>query len=195
MECAEATFEADDLIGTITTRLRKKGMSATILSRDKDLLQLLREGDVLWDYAADKRRGYHDVPEWFGIKPEQMVDYLALAGDSVDNIPGVRGVGPKTASKLLAHFGSLDNLYDNLDEVASLNIRGASTLGDRLASHRDTAIMSRELTRIYCDAPVDTSKKSITRSPPDLDALNSLYDQAGFGNSLRRQAERIVNDF
>ena len=195
MECAQETYEADDLIGTIATRMRQYGMSATILSRDKDMVQLLQEGDELWDYASNTHTGYHEVANSYGIKPEQMVDYLALAGDSVDNIPGVKGVGPKTASALLAHFGSFDNLYENLDQVALLNLRGAATLGERLARHHDDAILSRKLTKIHCNVPVTTTKKTITRRIPDLDALYNLYDEAGFGTSLRRQAQRIVDSF
>ncbi len=195
MECAEETYEADDLIGTITVRMRRHGMPATILSRDKDLVQLLREGDEMWDYASNTHTRYHEVADSYGIQAEQMVDYLALAGDSVDNIPGVKGVGPKTATALLAHFGSFDNLYENLDQVASLNLRGAATLGDRLARHHDDAILSRKLTKIHCDVPVTTTIKSVTRRMPDLDALYSLYDEAGFGTSLRRQAQRLVDSF
>ena len=195
MECAEETYEADDLIGTITVHMRRHGMPATILSRDKDLVQLLREGDQMWDYASNTSTRYHEVADSYGIEAEQMVDYLALAGDSVDNIPGVKGVGPKTATALLAHFGSFDNLYENLDQVASLNLRGAATLGDRLARHHDDAILSRKLTKIHCDVPVTTTIKTVTRRVPDLDALYNLYDEAGFGTSLRRQAQRLVDRF
>ena len=195
MECAEETYEADDLIGTIATRMHRQGMPATILSRDKDLVQLLQEGDEMWDYASDTHTGYHEVPDSYGIRPEQMVDYLALAGDSVDNIPGVKGVGPKTARALLAHFGTFDKLYENLDQVASLNLRGAATLGARLARHHDDAVLSRKLTKIHCDVPVTTTKKTIARRMPDLDALYSLYDEAGFGTPLRRQAQRLVDSF
>ena len=95
---SEARFEADDLIGTVITRMRADGVAGTIVSCDKDMVQLLRDGDVMWDYAGNRRVGYHDVPAQYGVRPEQMIDYLALAGDAVDNIPGVRGVGPKTAS-------------------------------------------------------------------------------------------------
>ena len=194
-EYAQETFEADDIIGTIVTRMHARGYPATILSRDKDLVQLLREGDEMWDYASDTRTSYHDVADSYGIRPEQMVDYLALAGDSVDNIPGVKGVGPKTASALLAHFGSIDKLYENLDQVASLKLRGAATLGERLSRHYDDAILSRKLTRIHCDVPVRTTKKTIARRSPDLDVLYSLYDEAGFGSSLRRQAQRLADAF
>jgi len=191
----EDRFEADDLIGTVTTRMRAEGMPATILTRDKDMAQLLTEGDTLWDFAGNRRIGYRDVRSTYGVEPEQMVDFLALAGDSVDNIPGVRGVGPKTATALLEHFGSLDAIYENLDEVASLSFRGAKTMGKKLADNQEDALLSRQLTQIHCDVPVNTSRNLLQRQKPDLGLLNHLYDEAGFGSSLRKQAERIADHF
>ncbi|MGI9307814.1 MAG: 5'-3' exonuclease [Gammaproteobacteria bacterium] len=192
---AAETYEADDLIGTIVTSMRADGLPATIISRDKDLLQLLQEPDVMWDYAGNKRTGYHDVANKHGVHPEQMVDYLALAGDSVDNIPGVKGVGPKTAAALLDHFETFDNIYERLDEVESLNIRGAKTLGAKLANHKDDALVSRKLTKIHCEVPIATTRESFIRTAPDMDALTDVYDTANFGAMLRRQAERITDQF
>jgi DNA polymerase I len=192
---SEAHFEADDLIGTVITRLRAEGIPGTIVSRDKDMVQLLTAGDVLWDYAGNRRIAYADVPEAYGIKPEQMIDFLALAGDAVDNIPGVRGVGPKTASALLAHFDSLDALYGNLEAVAQLGFRGAKTMAEKLQTQRDSAYLSRRLSAIHCDVPVNTSQAVLKRRAPDLGTLNHLYDQAGFGSALRRQAERIADQY
>ncbi len=192
---SEARYEADDLIGTVIRRFRADGVPGTIVSRDKDMVQLLSDGDVLWDYAGNRRVAYDQVHQEYGIQPEQMIDYLALAGDSVDNIPGVRGVGPKTASALLAHFGSLDDLYANLPEVQTLSFRGAKTMADKLARHRDDAFISRKLSAIHCDVPVNTSAAVVKRRPPDLGALNHLYDAAGFGSALRRQAERLADQF
>ena len=97
-----------------------------IVTRDKDLAQLVRDGDHYWDYAGERRFAYEDIAAQFGVRPERMADYLALTGDSVDNIPGVPGVGPKTAAALLATFASLEELYDGLDRVGSLPIRGAT---------------------------------------------------------------------
>jgi len=191
----EDRYEADDLIGTVTHRMRAEGMPATILTRDKDMAQLLTEGDILWDFAGRRRIRYHEVEDNYGVQPEQMIDFLALAGDSVDNIPGVRGVGPKTASALLAHFGSMEAIYANLDEVAAVPVRGAKTLGKKLAEHKDTAYMSQQLSAIHCDVPVNTSVALLKRRKPDLGTLNHLYDQAGFGSSLRKQAERIADQF
>jgi 5'-3' exonuclease len=142
MECADTGYEADDLIGTLTARMREAGHTVTILSRDKDLAQLLRQGDTFWDYVVDRKIGYDEIPEAFGVRPEQIVDYLALAGDSVDNIPGVPGIGRKTAAHLLQRFESVDELYSNLGQIAGLSLRGAGRsywIGWRLFS----AAMSR----------------------------------------------------
>ena len=194
-EYAEQRFEADDIIGTLVVTMRERGMPSTILSRDKDLLQLLDAGDAMWDYAGGKRTHYKDVREYIGVHAEQVVDYLALAGDSVDNIPGVPGVGPKTASALLAHFETLDNIYDRLEEVAGVPVRGAAKLANRLTEHRESAFLSRRLTQIKCDVPVEADPDAVSRDAPDLDELNTLYDEANFGQTLRRQADRVAERF
>jgi 5'-3' exonuclease len=194
-EFAEQRFEADDIIGTLVTGMRRQGIPSTILTRDKDMAQLLDAGDALWDFAADRRIAYKDVRASYGVRAEQMVDFLALAGDSVDNIPGVRGVGPKTAAALLEHFDNLDSIYERLHEVARVPVRGAATLGNRLAEHKDMAFLSRQLSTIACDVPLTADSQSLTRQSPDLPALNGLYDQAQFGQALRRQAERIAAQF
>ena len=192
-EAASDVYEADDIIGTLAIDARSHGVPCTIVSRDKDLTQLLSPGDTFWDFAGNRRLGYDDIPETFGVFPEQIADLLALAGDAVDNIPGVPGVGRKTAAALLTHFGSLDVVYANLDQVASVPVRGAKTLGDRLAAHRDIAMISRELTRIPTDVPLDFDATDLHRRAPELGALNHLCDEAGFGPSFRRQAERLCD--
>jgi DNA polymerase-1 len=194
-ECSNRRFEADDLIGTMAGKAREAGHCVSILSRDKDLLQLLEVGDVMWDYAADRRIAHDDVPELFGVRADQMVDFLALAGDSVDNIPGAPGVGPKTASALLQHFDTLDELFANLDSVENVNVRGAAKLGARLETYRDQVHMCRELTRIHDDVPLADHEEILNRDAPDLDELNSLYDKIGFGQSLRLQAQRIADSY
>ncbi len=191
MEAASPTYEADDLIGTLVLHGRKSNRPSTIVSRDKDLAQLLTKEDVLWDFAGRGKIGYERVPEVFGVWPEQIADFLALAGDAVDNIKGVPGVGKKTAEALLSHFGDLDSIYANLDRVQDVNVRGAKTLGTKLEKHREDALLARRLTGIACDAPIDDAETSMRRSMPSLGAINALFDEAAFGTALRRQAERI----
>ena len=191
MEIASPRYEADDLIGTLVEHGRQKGRPSTIVSRDKDLTQLLRSDDVFWDFAGKGKLGYHEIEGSFGVRPEQIADFLALAGDAVDNIKGVPGVGKKTAEKLLQHFGSLDEIYDNLHRVHEVNVRGAKTLGTKLGTHRDAAMLARRLTGIACDAPIDDAESLLQPAAPRLGDINALFDEAGIGTALRRQAERV----
>ncbi len=191
LEIANPRYEADDLIGTLVAHGRRQGRPSTIVSRDKDLAQLLRREDVFWDFAGKGKLGYDQIPGSFGVIPEQIADFLALAGDAVDNIKGVPGVGKKTAEVLLSHFGSLEEIYGNLDRVHEVNVRGAKTLGAKLETHREAAMLARRLTGIACDAPIDGAESGLQPSAPDLGAINALFDEAGIGTALRRQAERV----
>lgn len=192
-EFAHAEFEADDLIGSLAARMRPHGLDCVLVTRDKDLAQLICAGDHFWDFAGDARYAYHEIEGRFGVRPERIADYLALTGDAVDNIPGVPGIGPRTAAALFAHFDSLDDLYARLPEVASLPIRGAARVAARLDAHRDAAYLARSLTRIACDVPVADHPQLVERRAPDLAALDLFYDRAGFGTLLRRQARRIAS--
>ena len=191
MEWGSPRYEADDLIGTLVEHGRSVSRPSTIVSRDKDLAQLMSRDDVFWDFAGKGKIEYEQIPDVFGVWPEQIADFLALAGDAVDNIKGVPGVGKKTAEALLTHFGSLEKIYDNLDKVHEVNVRGAKTLGGKLETHRDDALLARKLTGIACDAPIDDPETLMQRSPPKLGDINALFDEAGIGTALRRQAERV----
>ena len=191
LELGSPRYEADDLIGTLVEHGRRQGRPSTIVSRDKDLTQLLRKEDVFWDFAGKGRLRYEEIPGSFGVWPEQIADFLALAGDAVDNIKGVPGVGKKTAEKLLQHFGSLESIYDNLHRIHEVNVRGSRTLGDKLETHRDAAMLARQLTGIACDAPIDGAEAALQPEPPKLGEINALFDEAGIGTALRRQAERV----
>lgn len=193
LECAHPRYEADDLIGTLVTEGRMAGTPSTIVSRDKDLTQLVSKEDVFWDFAGKGKVTYEKIPKYFGVWPEQIADFLALAGDSVDNIKGVPGVGRKTAIALLEHFGSLAAVYDNLESVHEVNVRGAKTLGTKLETHKEDAMLARKLTGIVCDAPVDRPGSGLKPAAPDLGDINALYDEAGIGMALRRQAERVAD--
>lgn len=191
MECSSPSYEADDLIGTLVTHGRNHGRSSTIVTRDKDLSQLIAKDDVFWDFAGKGKIRYEQIPDTFGVWPEQIADFLALAGDAVDNIKGVPGVGKKTATVLLQHFGSLEKIYDNLDTVHEVNVRGAKTLGVKLEAHKEDAILARKLTGIACDVPIENAESAMQPSAPRLGEINALFDEAGIGTALRRQAERI----
>ena len=193
LECAHPRYEADDLIGTLVSEGRAAGIPSTIVTRDKDLAQLVSKEDVFWDFAGKGKVRYDDIPEYFGVWPEQIADFLALAGDAVDNIKGVPGVGRKTAIALLEHFGSLEAVYENLEAVHEVNVRGAKTLGPKLETHRDAAMLARQLTGIACDAPVERPDTGLRPTRPDLGNINALYDEAGIGMALRRQAERVAD--
>jgi DNA polymerase I len=185
-------YEADDLIGTLAWQMREEGLRAAYITRDKDLAQLMRDGDLYWDYGDQAPLGYPDIERRFGVRPESFADYLALTGDDSDNIPGVPGIGPATAAKLMKHFGSVDDLYGDLPRVATLKLRGAGLLAAALTEHRETVYLARQLTRIVCDIPLGVGREVLLRRPPDLSALTALYDSLGFGPLLRRQAERLA---
>lgn len=188
-EFGSSRYEADDLIGSLAAFVRGHGHPVTIVSRDKDLAQLVRDGDCYWDYAADKRIPYADIADVFGVPAERMADFLALMGDAVDNIPGVRGVGKKTAAVLLTHYESIAAIYADLDGVAQLPIRGAKSLAEKLRKQRDAADLALRLTEIKCDLPVVATPESLRRREPDMAQLDALREVAGFGEALRRMAE------
>jgi DNA polymerase I len=186
------SFEADDLIGSTVWSLRASGMRSVIVSADKDFGQLLGEHDEQWDYARNTRWGPAGVHERLGVHPHQVADYLALCGDAVDNIPGVPGIGAKTASALLAHFGSLDVLLERIDEVGYLRLRGAATCAARLREHAEAARMYRRLTRIALDAPCATSFEPLMRQPREAAQLDALCERLRFGAFTRSRLQALL---
>ncbi len=191
-EFASAEYEADDIIGTLAARSRAAGLRNVLVTRDKDLSQLVRDGDVYWDYSDNARYQYRDIGPRFGAIPELIADFLALTGDTVDNIPGVPGIGKKTAAELFAIFGSLDELYANLGKVPALKLRGAAAVAARLLAHKEAAYLARRLTGIVCDIPLEVTLDELKPRPPDRARLESFFDAHGFGNILRQQARRIA---
>jgi len=187
---ADPRFEADDLIGTLAGYWRDQGHPVCVVSGDKDLTQVIREGDHWWDFSRNRKLGPGKVREKFGVWPEQMADFLALTGDAVDNIPGVPGVGPKTATALLGHFESLDAMWDRLAEVPHLSIRGARSLHGKLGEHRPAAELAKRLTEIHTAVPSALEKPDLTREAVDEQRLNSLFDQLSFGRMLRQRCLR-----
>ncbi|HEX7813672.1 5'-3' exonuclease [Dyella sp.] len=179
------SFEADDLIGSALWSLRAHDFRGVIVSADKDFGQLLGEHDEQWDYARNLRWGPAGVFEKIGVHPHQVADFLALSGDAVDNIPGVPGIGAKTAAALLAHFGSLDELLDRVDEIPFLRIRGAVSCAVKLKEHAEVARLYRRLTRIALDAPVPIQPAALARLKPEWTIMEELCERLRFGPMTR----------
>jgi len=185
-------LEADDLIGSAVEMSRKANFRNVIVSADKDFGQLVGLHDEQWDFSKNERWDAQGVKQRLGVRPDQVVDYLALTGDAVDNIPGVPGVGPKTAATLLAHFGSLDALLTRIEEVPFLRIRGAGQVYMRLKTHREQALLSQKLSAIVLDAPVTESVESLRWRQPDHGALDTLFDRLRFGPLTRSRCKALL---
>ena len=175
------------------TRCRREGLPATLVTRDKDFAQLIRAGDVYWDYTDNAHYRYHEIEDRFGVAPERFADFLALMGDSVDNIRGVPGVGAKTAAALMKEFASLEEIYDNLDKVAAIPVRGAEQARGETRRNTGTRHFSRVGSRKSPATCRGRSRGSeLTRRAPDMAGLNAFFDRHNFGPLLRKQAERLA---
>ena len=185
-------YEADDIIGTLAHRHRQRGLTPHILSSDKDLAQLIQGKETLWDYSRQQRLDSDGIEKKFGVRPDQIADFLALTGDSVDNIPGVPGVGPKSASVLLKHFGSLDQVLERSEEIAFLSVRGARSLAKKIADNSDAARLSRRLTGIELEVPLPEPEPELAWTTPDAATLNELFDFLNFGRLLRQRVDKLA---
>lgn len=171
--CSER-FEADDLIGSAAAQFRDHGFAMRFLTSDKDYAQLLQPGDRIWDGNGRGNLDCDGVLDAFGVRADQIADLLALAGDSVDNIPGVPGIGPKTAAVLLSEFGSLDGIYSNLDQVLALPLRGAARVRRLLEEHQELALVCRRLATIHLKAPLACGPEDLLLGMPEEALLSSL---------------------
>jgi len=189
---ADQQYEADDLIGSALIALRMAGFRSVIVSADKDFGQLIGDHDEQWDPQRNQRWDQHGVKARLGVRPDQVADYLALTGDSVDNIPGVSGIGPKTAAILLHHFGTLDALLERADEVAFLRMRGAAAAALKLREHAQSARLSRLLSGIALDAPVPLEANDYLRRSFDTGAVESLFDRLKLGPLTRARVRAIA---
>jgi len=188
---ADRTYEADDLIGSAVMALRSAGFRSVIVSADKDFAQLIGETDEQWDPQRNQRWDAAGVKTRLGVHPRQVADYLALTGDAVDNIPGVPGIGAKTAAILLHHFGTLDALLERAEEVAFLRTRGAAAAAMRLREHAASARLSRALSGIALDAPVPLAAGDYVRRGTDSSGIESLFDRLKFGPLTRARVRAL----
>ncbi|MDN3679580.1 DNA polymerase I [Vibrio tapetis subsp. quintayensis] len=181
--------EADDVIGTLASQASKAGMPVLISTGDKDMAQLVDENVTLINTMTNVVMDREGVIEKFGIPPELIIDYLALMGDKVDNIPGVPGVGDKTATALLQGIGSMDKLYDNLGDIAALGFRGSKTMAKKLADNKEDALMSYKLATIKLDVELEETPESLVKATPNTDELIKLYGQMVFKSWLNELLE------
>jgi DNA polymerase-1 len=179
-------FEADDIIATIATKCANDDQEAIIISADKDLLQLMNAGVKIYDPSKSKFITENDVLAKFGVLPNKVREVQALMGDSSDNIPGVKGVGPKTASELINNFGNLETLYASLDQVKNPRWR------DLLSTHKTDALLSWQLVGLSTDVKVDQDINSFIWNAPPAPKINEFIAKYGF-KSLSKRVENLFN--
>lgn len=172
--------EADDVIGTIAKIVGETGREVIVSTGDKDMAQLVTEKVTLVNTMTDTLMDIEGVKTKFGVGPELIIDFLALMGDKVDNIPGVPGVGEKTAQGLLQGLGSLESIYSRLDEIAGLGFRGAKTLSKKMEDNKDMAFMSYKLATIKCDVELDFDSVALDNKPKDISTLKELFTKLEF---------------
>ncbi len=184
-------YEADDLIGTLAQHFQAKEQPIHIISADKDLAQLIKDNDKWWNYGKDSPFSPADVFEKFGVHPHQIADFLALTGDSVDNIPGVPGIGAKTAGILLNHFKTLDAIIARNQEIKYLSFRGAKSCQKKIANNIDAAKLAKKLTVIKQDIELDDF--DLTRKGLDSSRTIKLFEYLNFGPLLRRKILEVAD--
>ena len=189
----DTEFEADDLIGSAVHALDTHDCGAIMVSADKDFGQLVGDSVEQWDFSRDQRWNAQGIKQRLGVHPHQVADFLALMGDAIDNIPGIPGIGAKTAAVLLAHFETLDALLERREEVAFLRMRGAAGIARKLHEHADMARLSRRLTGIAVDAPVPRGLTDYARRAPDEAAIGTLFDRLKLGPMTRSRVRSLAS--
>jgi DNA polymerase-1 len=182
-------YEADDLLATASEQVVAAGAAARIVSCDKDLAQLVREDGrvVCYDLARDELRDAAGVREKFGVDPDQIPDYLGLVGDTVDNLPGVPGVGPKGASAALQAFGRIEHIPANPNDWAELGVRGAKRIAALIDEHRASALRTRELASVVRAVPgTDASLAALEYRGADRGKVQTLFEALGWDRIVER---------
>lgn len=179
---SEPGFEADDLIATLVDQAKAAGLKVVVVSADKDLLQLVDDDVVMFDTMRERIYGREETFEKLGVLPEQVCDFLALTGDSSDNVPGVPSVGPKTAAALLGEHASLDDVYAHVDSLKKKALR------QKLIDHKDAAYLSRQLVCLRRDAPVELDLEKLRYGGADQDRLRALFTKLEFHRLLTQLA-------
>jgi DNA polymerase-1 len=178
-------FEADDLIGTVAKKLESE-VDVVVITGDKDILQLVSDRIQVYDTMKEKRFGVEEVVERFGVSPEQVVEVMGLAGDAIDNIPGVPGIGEKTAIQLIKTYGSIENLLAHVEEIPQKKMK------ENLRTHGDLARLSRQLATIHTDVPVNSQLKDFSLFPPDLKNLKEIFKELEFNRLIKELLDQKV---
>jgi DNA polymerase-1 len=176
-------YEADDLLATLAVRMVADGARARIVTTDKDLAQLVREDGRIetYDLARDELRDADGVRAKFGVDPDQIPDYLGLVGDQVDNLPGVPGVGPKSAGAVLRAFGKIEHIPSDSLDWMDVKVRGARRVAALIDEHRARALRTRELATVCCDAPgAAVDLESLAYRGADPTAVETLFEELGW---------------
>lgn len=176
-------YEADDLIGTVAKGLESE-VDVVIITGDKDILQLVSPRIQVYDTMKEKRFGVEEVLERFGVSPEQVVEVMGLSGDAIDNIPGVPGIGEKTAIQLIKTYGSIENLLIHVEEIHQKKLK------ENLKTHGDLARLSKQLATIHTDVPVNYQLNDFSLSPPDLRGLKEIFKELEFNKLLKDLSEK-----
>lgn len=176
--------EADDVIGTLAKQAEAEGLSVLISTGDKDMAQLVSDKITLINTMNNVVLDPNGVQQKFGVPPTKIIDYLALMGDSSDNIPGVPGVGEKTASSLLSEFTGIDDIYHNIDKVITLSIRGAKSIQQKLIDNEQEARLSYLLATIKTDVELNFSNEQLKPQPIDINKLKQIFEYHGFNRWL-----------
>lgn len=180
-------YEADDLIGTVAKAMETE-TDVMLITGDKDILQLVNDHVQVYDTMKEMKMGVEEVRQRFGVSPEQVVEVMGLAGDAVDNIPGVPGIGEKTAIELIKQFGSIDHLLSQLDRVPQKKLR------EKLEKHGDLARLSRQLATIRTDVPIVFQKEDFLLPPPDFGSLRSLFKELEFNKLLKELPQEVTEE-
>lgn len=189
----ESGVEADDVIGTLADQASKLGIPTLISTGDKDMAQLVNEHVTLINTMNNHVMDPQGVVEKFGIPPELVIDFLALKGDKVDNIPGVPGVGDKSALGLLQGIGSINDIYQNLDKIASLDFRGAKKMADKMREYEEQARLSYTLATIKLDVEMDCNPTSLSPVAADYSVLKELFAELEFKRWLKDATDALNN--
>ena len=193
LERGSVFYEADDLLGTWARELNSSQIPVNLITADKDLAQLVKEGDHWWEYLRGEKLDEKKITKRFGAKPSQIADQLAIAGDKSDNIPGVPGVGMSTAGKLLRRFETLDGLLSNVSEISTMQIRGATRIQQLILEHKETIKLSRQLTGIVCD--IETVKLAdFNVSGIDNKAFDAICDQLNLSEDAEYKWLKLHQD-